>query len=191
MLRACVHPCVRRAASFCVAVRCAASCCVVRASCCVVMRRAASRRIVFLHCVFALQGVFTLRFRAARRFYTACLRCKVFLHCVFAMQGVFTLRFCNARRFYTALLRCKAFSHCVFCDVLRFPSAFLCYVAFLRCVFALCYVLAPCLWNVFTIHVFEVEESIADVPTQLLCLGDLENLGQLPVLEVFEVTQTG
>ena len=41
-----------------------------------------------------------------------------------------------------------------------------------------------------TIYVFEVKESIADIPTEQSCLSDLENLGQLPVLEVFEVTQT-
>ena len=35
--------------------------------------------------------------------------------------------------------------------------------------------------NFFSIHVFEVKKSIADIPTELPCLGDLENLGQLPV----------
>ena len=45
-------------------------------------------------------------------------------------------------------------------------------------------------WNFSTIYVFEVKESIADIPTELPRLGDLKNLGQLPVLEVFEVTQT-
>ena len=35
-------------------------------------------------------------------------------------------------------------------------------------------------WNFFTIHVFKVKESIVDIPTELPCLGDLENLGQLP-----------
>ena len=42
----------------------------------------------------------------------------------------------------------------------------------------------------FTIYVFEVRESFADIPTELPCLGDLKNLSQLPVQEVFEVTQT-
>ena len=44
------------------------------------------------------------------------------------------------------------------------------------------------LWNFFTIHVFEVEESIADIPTRLSYLGDLEKLGQLPVQEVLRGT---
>ena len=44
--------------------------------------------------------------------------------------------------------------------------------------------------NFFTIHVFEVRESFADIPTELPCLGKLENSGHLPVQEVFEVTQT-
>ena len=45
-------------------------------------------------------------------------------------------------------------------------------------------------WNFFTIYVFEVSESIADIPTELECLMDLKNSGHLPVQEVFEVTQT-
>ena len=44
-------------------------------------------------------------------------------------------------------------------------------------------------WNFFTVYVLEVKESIADIPTELPYSGDLENLGQLSVLEVFEVTQ--
>ena len=39
-------------------------------------------------------------------------------------------------------------------------------------------------WNFFSIYVFEVKESIADIPTELPCLCDLENLSQLPVQEV-------
>ena len=39
-------------------------------------------------------------------------------------------------------------------------------------------------WNFFTIYVFEVSESFDDVPTELLCLGDLKNSGHLLVLEV-------
>ena len=35
---------------------------------------------------------------------------------------------------------------------------------------------------------FQVKEFIADIPTELLCLGDLENPGQLPVQEVLEGT---
>ena len=42
-------------------------------------------------------------------------------------------------------------------------------------------------WKFFTIHVFEVEESIVDILTRLSDLGDLENSGQLPVQEVLEV----
>ena len=45
-------------------------------------------------------------------------------------------------------------------------------------------------WNFFTIYVFEVRESFADIPTELPCLGNLENSDQLPVQEIFEVTQT-
>ena len=45
-------------------------------------------------------------------------------------------------------------------------------------------------WNFFTIYFSEVRESFADIPTELSCFGDLENSGQLPVQEVFEVTQT-
>ena len=43
-------------------------------------------------------------------------------------------------------------------------------------------------WNFFTIYVFEGEESIFDIPTELPCFGDLENPGQLPVHEVLEDT---
>ena len=42
--------------------------------------------------------------------------------------------------------------------------------------------------NFFTIYVFEGEESISDIPTELPCFGDLGNLGQLPVQEVLEGT---
>ena len=35
-----------------------------------------------------------------------------------------------------------------------------------------------------TIHVFGVKESIADISTELPCLGDLENPGRLPVQHV-------
>ena len=36
-------------------------------------------------------------------------------------------------------------------------------------------------YNLFTIFVVKVKESIADIPTELRCLSDLENLSQLPV----------
>ena len=39
-------------------------------------------------------------------------------------------------------------------------------------------------WIFLTIHVFGVKESIADISTQLQCLGDLENPGWLPVQHV-------
>ena len=45
-------------------------------------------------------------------------------------------------------------------------------------------------WNFFTIYVFEVSESFDDIPTVLLCLGDLKNSCYLLVQEVSEVTQT-
>ena len=41
--------------------------------------------------------------------------------------------------------------------------------------------------NFFSIYVFEVKEFIADIPTELLCLSDLENQGQLPVQEVLMI----
>ena len=43
-------------------------------------------------------------------------------------------------------------------------------------------------WNFFTIYVFEGEESISDIPTELPCFGDFENPGQPPVQEVLEDT---
>ena len=42
--------------------------------------------------------------------------------------------------------------------------------------------------NIAIINVFEVNESNADIPTELPCLGDLEKPGQLPVQEVLEGT---
>ena len=39
-------------------------------------------------------------------------------------------------------------------------------------------------WNFHAIHVFEVRESIADISTELPCLGDLENPRRLPVQQV-------
>ena len=41
--------------------------------------------------------------------------------------------------------------------------------------------------NFFSIYVFEVKESISDIPTELPCLGDFENPGQLPVQEVLMI----
>ena len=38
------------------------------------------------------------------------------------------------------------------------------------------------------IYVFEVKESIANIPAELLCLVDFENLGELPVQEILKGT---
>ena len=37
-------------------------------------------------------------------------------------------------------------------------------------------------------YVFEIKDSIADIPTELPYLGNLENTGQLPVQQVLEGT---
>ena len=42
--------------------------------------------------------------------------------------------------------------------------------------------------NFFTIYVSEIKESMADIPTELPCLGDIKNPGQLPVQEVLRGT---
>ena len=42
--------------------------------------------------------------------------------------------------------------------------------------------------NLIEIYVFEVKESISDIPTELPCSGYFENPGQLPVQEVLEGT---
>ena len=44
------------------------------------------------------------------------------------------------------------------------------------------------LFLLFSIYVFAVKESIADIPTELKYPGDLENLGQLPVQKVLRGT---
>ena len=41
--------------------------------------------------------------------------------------------------------------------------------------------------NFFTIYVFEGGKSISNIPIELLCSGDLENPGQLPVQEVLMI----
>ena len=41
--------------------------------------------------------------------------------------------------------------------------------------------------NVFTMHVFKVKESIADIPTELPCLSDLKNPCHLPVRKVLMI----
>ena len=41
--------------------------------------------------------------------------------------------------------------------------------------------------NFVIVYVFKVEESIADISTELPCLRDLENPSQLPVLEVLMI----
>ena len=42
-------------------------------------------------------------------------------------------------------------------------------------------------WNFTSIYVFEVKESISGIPTELPCLSDLKNLGQLPAQEVLMI----
>ena len=42
--------------------------------------------------------------------------------------------------------------------------------------------------NFFIVYIFEVKEFISDILTELLCSGDLKNLGQLPVQEVLRGT---
>ena len=41
--------------------------------------------------------------------------------------------------------------------------------------------------NFNTVYVFKVEESIADISTEVPCLRDLENPSQLPVREVLMI----
>ena len=41
--------------------------------------------------------------------------------------------------------------------------------------------------NFYTIYVFKVKESTADIPTELPCLSDLENPSQLPVRKVLMI----
>ena len=38
--------------------------------------------------------------------------------------------------------------------------------------------------NFYTIYVFKVRESTADIPTEVPCLSDLESPSQLPVRKV-------
>ena len=41
--------------------------------------------------------------------------------------------------------------------------------------------------NFYTIYVFKVKKSIANIPIELPCLSDLENPSQLPVWEVLMI----
>ena len=41
--------------------------------------------------------------------------------------------------------------------------------------------------NFYIVYVYKVKESIADIPTELPCLSDLENPSQLPVREVLMI----
>ena len=41
--------------------------------------------------------------------------------------------------------------------------------------------------NFYTIYVFKVKESTADIPTELSCLSDPENPSQLPVRKVLMI----
>ena len=45
-----------------------------------------------------------------------------------------------------------------------------------------------CFLNFVTIYVIKVKESIADIPTELPCLGDLKNLDQLPMQDLLRNT---
>ena len=42
-------------------------------------------------------------------------------------------------------------------------------------------------YNLFTIYVVKVMESIADIPSELQCMSYLENSSQLPVREVLVI----
>ena len=46
-------------------------------------------------------------------------------------------------------------------------------------------------WHFFTIYVFEVKQPNFDISTELPCLGDLKNLGQLPVQVVLMILSYG
>ena len=45
--------------------------------------------------------------------------------------------------------------------------------------------------NFFSIHVSEVKKSTVDTPTELPCLGDVKNSGQLPVQVVLMILSYG
>ena len=45
--------------------------------------------------------------------------------------------------------------------------------------------------NFFGIYVFEVKKSIADISTEVSCLGELKNPGQLPVQVVLMILSYG
>ena len=90
-----------------------------------------------LQYITALRDVFTLRFCAARCFYTAFSHCKVFLYYVFTLRVVFTLRFHAARRFYIVLSRCAVFLHYIFALQGVLLVVFFRCKAFLHCVFAI------------------------------------------------------
>ena len=136
----CVHACVRawlmrRAASRSV-VRCVALCA------CVAHAWLTHACVTFLHCVFALRSVSTLRFCTARRFYIAFFRCKALLHYVFVMRGIFTLRFCDARGFCVAFFALRG----IF--TLRFRATRCSLVACSRCVAVSCCVVPLC-WSLY------------------------------------------
>ena len=85
----------------------------------------------FRYVFFALQGLFTFRFRVASRFNVAILRCKAFLRDVIYAAGRFTLRFCVMVRFFvTFFVLCRVFAPC-FCDMSCFGVVFLRGVTFL------------------------------------------------------------
>ena len=45
--------------------------------------------------------------------------------------------------------------------------------------------------NFSTIYVSKVEKFIVDIPNELPCLGDLENIGKLPVQEILMIVSFG
>jgi len=87
----------------------------------------------FMH-VFALQGVFSLCFSAARRFFVACFRCRSFSCCVFH----------DASRFFTVCFCCQSFLHCMFSLSVVFHCVFSLSVVFTLCVFAVDHVYIVC-----------------------------------------------
>ena len=61
------------------------------------------------------------------------------------------------------------------------------FLSFFLSIFHFCHLLVILSYKLLkfhTIHVFVVRESIADISTELPCLGDLENPGRLPVQQV-------
>ena len=90
----------------------------------------------FMH-VFALQGVFSLCFSAARRFSLRVFAVGRFLVVYFTMQVVFSLRVFAVSRSYIACFRCQSFFRCVFCAARRFLVVCFHCRSCLHCMFSL------------------------------------------------------